>query len=66
MPELLKWLEHDQIEVRYIASFAFEQLTGLDFVFPHFASRRVPAQGNWVRKRSSVRKQRGIRTKAPL
>ncbi len=48
VPALVKWLEHDQIEIRYIASFALEQITGLDPFFPTFASREELDEQGWL------------------
>ena len=38
VPDLLNWLEHPQIEIRYIASYTLKQLTGLSPDFSAFAT----------------------------
>jgi len=38
VPELLRWLEHEEMQVRFIAHLALEKITGLDPHFPHFAT----------------------------
>jgi hypothetical protein len=38
VPELIKWLDHRNMHVRYIAHYCLEQITGEEPYFPHFAT----------------------------
>lgn len=46
--DLLKWLDHDQIEIRYIAIVALRNITGMKPHFPHFATRQDLADHGWL------------------
>lgn len=48
VPDLLKWLGHDQIEIRYIASYALERISGLNPQFPHFATLEELVINGWL------------------
>jgi hypothetical protein len=38
VPELLNWLSHTNMHVRYIAHYCLQQITGEEPYFPHFAT----------------------------
>jgi hypothetical protein len=38
VPELVKWLSHTHMHVRYIAHYCLEQITSEEPFFPHFAT----------------------------
>jgi hypothetical protein len=48
--DLMKWVEHDQMEIRYIAVFSLEQTSGKRFGFPHFASLEEVQLAGWKDK----------------
>ena len=48
VPELVDWLDHEQIEIRFIASHTLEELTGLNPDFPHFATMDQLNEHGWL------------------
>ena len=49
VPELLKWLEHEQMHIRYIADYSLEQITGKNPIFPHFATLEELRSKGWLK-----------------
>ncbi len=50
VPDLLKWLAHDQMEIRYIASYALQRITGLNSRLPTFATLDELNEQGWLAK----------------
>jgi len=50
VPELVKWLEHGEMQIRYIAHVALEKITGLNPWFPHFASLEQLRTKGWLQQ----------------
>ena len=48
VPGLVKWLGHEQIEIRYIASHALERITGVGAPLPSFASLTELDENGWL------------------
>ena len=47
---LLGWVEHDQIEIRYIASYSIQQILGENLGFPNFADASQIKEEDWVER----------------
>ena len=48
VPELVKWLEHEEMQIRYIAHFALGKITDLNPWFPHFATLEELRTKGWL------------------
>ena len=48
VPDLIRWLKHDQMEIRYIANFSLNQITGIKPYFPTFATLQEHQDGGWL------------------
>ncbi len=48
--DLVNWLEHERMEIRYIASYSLEQLTGDDIDISPFASLQEMREAGWKNK----------------
>jgi hypothetical protein len=49
VPELLKWLDHDEMHIRYIAHYSLDQITGEEPFFPHFATLEELRRKGWLK-----------------
>ena len=49
VPELLKWSEHDEMQIRYIAHYSLEEITGVSPFFPHFATLEELRSKGWLK-----------------
>ena len=54
VPSLLKWLSHDQMEIRYIAQYSLEEITGQKPFFPHFATLSKLKKNGWLKNSSDT------------
>lgn len=48
VPELLRWLENREMQIRYVAHVALEKITGLEPWFPHFATLEQLRSKGWL------------------
>jgi len=48
VPELVRWLAHDEMQIRYIAHRALEQITFVRPTFPHFATLAQLKTNRWL------------------
>jgi hypothetical protein len=66
VPELIKWVGHEEMQVRYVASFSLEKITGVKQCFSAFATLKelqskeglgasVRSWSNWYEARPTVK-----------
>ena len=48
VPELLRWIDNENMHIRYITQYALEEITGLEPYFPHFATLEEHRQKGWL------------------
>ncbi len=54
VPELIKWLPNEQMEVRYVAARSLAKITGEDPFFPTFVTLQDHEKNGWLRDARSV------------
>jgi len=48
VPELIKWVDHGEMQVRYVAKFSLEKITGVRPFFPTFATLQELRSKGWL------------------
>ena len=54
VPELVRWLDTDNMHTRYIAKYSLVKITGTDPYFPQFATLDEHRQRGWLEESRKV------------